>query len=52
MVTRNDSIAPQDALPDVVGAVGGTGPHGLRAEVMTALPGWAATRAPARPNWT
>ena len=45
MVTRNNSMEPQDALPDVVGAVGGTaGPHRLRAEVMTARPDWAATK--------
>jgi hypothetical protein len=42
MVTRNNSITPQPALPDMVGGLGA--PHGLRVELMTALPGPAATK--------
>jgi hypothetical protein len=46
MVTRNNSTGPQDAVPEAAVAVGGTAgcPHGLREEVMTALPGRAAMK--------
>jgi hypothetical protein len=47
MVTLKVWVIPHFRWLDVVGPVGvAMGAHGLRVEVMSATPGWAATKYP------